>query len=218
MNYAAVDHFFEQQLLASDLIPAQVAAACESAGLPPFSVTPTQGKFLRMLAQLSGARRILEVGTLGGYSTAWFASALPDDGQLITLEIDPARAAIARANLDAVGLGDRVEIRVGSAMDTIPQLVAEAGAKFDFIFVDADKQHTLDYFQWAVQLSRPGTVIVVDNVVRDGEVLNVATEDKHVRGMQRFFAHVATELRVDMTALQTVGEKGWDGFVIGRVL
>ncbi len=217
MDYASVDHFFEQKLLANDGIPAQVTAACAIAGLPPFCVTPTQGKFLRLLAQLSGARRILELGTLGGYSTAWLASALPVDGQLITLEIDSARAAIARANLDAVGLGDRVEIRVGSAMDTMPQLVAEAGAKFDLIFVDADKQHTLDYFQWAIQLSRPGTVIVVDNVVRDGEVLNAATEDKHVRGMQRFFEYVATELRVDVTALQTVGAKGWDGFVIGVV-
>lgn len=212
MDYTSVDRFFETKLLTRDPDPEVVAAACEAAGLPPFSVTPTQGKFLSLLAQLCGARHILEVGTLGGYSTSWLARSLPADGQLITLEIDPARAAIARANL-----GARVEIRVGSAMETLPQLVAEGGVPFDFIFIDADKQHTLDYFQWAVRCAHPGTVIVVDNVVRGGEVLNTQTEDKHVRGMQRFFEYAATQTDVDMTALQTVGAKGWDGLVIGIV-
>jgi predicted O-methyltransferase YrrM len=212
MDSVFVDEFFEKQLLTEDTGPARIGAACEAAGLPPFSVTPTQGKFLQLLAQVSGARRILEVGTLGGYSTAWLAQALPVDGQLITLEIDPERARFARTHLP-----ERVTIRVGSAMETLPQLVAEGSEPFDFVFIDADKQHTLDYFQWAVQLSRPGTVIVVDNVVRDGEILNRATEDKHVRGMQRFFAYAAKQTVVDMTGLQTVGAKGWDGFVLGRV-
>ncbi len=180
-------------------------------GLPAINVAPNQGKLLMLLARAIGARRILEIGTLGGYSTIWLARGLPPGGRLITLEANPAYAEIARANIARAGFGAMVEVRVGQAIDTLPGLAAEA--PFDLIFIDADKEGTPSYFQWAVRLSRRGSLIIVDNVVREGAVLD-ADGDANVQGMRRFFELAATDPRVSGTALQTVGAKGHDGLAI----
>ena len=210
-TWDAVDRFIADQLLEND--PALQAAleASEAAGLPAINVAPNQGKLLMLLARAIGARRILEIGTLGGYSTIWLARGLAPGGRLITLEANPAFAKVARANIAHARLGDMVEVRVGKASDGLPSLTAEA--PFDLVFIDADKEGTPDYFQWAVKLSRRGSLIVVDNVVREGAVLD-ADGDANVQGMRRFLELAATHPRVSGTAIQTVGAKGHDGLAI----
>jgi predicted O-methyltransferase YrrM len=216
-QWTAVDRYFTDLLVTPD--PALDAAlqASAAAGLPAINVAPNQGKFLHLLARISGARRILEIGTLGGYSTIWLARALPADGRLVTLELEPKHAEVARANFARAGLADRVELRLGPAQDLLPQLAAEKGGPFDLIFIDADKASTPDYFAWALKLSRRGSVIVVDNVVRNGAVIDADSNDPSVRGVRRFNQMLAAETRVSATAMQTVGSKGYDGFAIGIV-
>jgi predicted O-methyltransferase YrrM len=211
-TWDAVDRFIADHLVEDDPALSAALEASEAAGLPSINVAPNQGKLLMLLARAIGARRILEIGTLGGYSTIWLARGLPSDGRLITLETNPDYAEVARANIARAGLGEVVELRVGRAQDTLPGLAAEG--PFDLIFVDADKPGTPGYFQWAVKLSRRGSLIVVDNVVREGAVLEGASGDANVQGMRRFFELAATDPRVSGTALQTVGAKGHDGFAI----
>lgn len=189
--------------------------ANRAAGLPAIDVSAPQGKFLHLLAATVGARRILEIGTLGGYSTIWLARALPRDGTVVTIEYEPKNAEVARANIAREGLADRVDLRVGAALDVLPQL--GSGAPFDFSFIDADKAHNADYFDWAVRLSRPGALIVVDNVVREGTVADPRTTDDGGKGARRLFDAVGADPRVSATAIQTVGDKGWDGFLVARV-
>ncbi len=214
--WAAVDDYINGLVVPAD--PALDAAqeASRAADLPAISVSPAQGKFLHLLARIQGARRILEVGTLGGYSTIWMARALPPGGRLVTLEFDPKHAGVARANIARAGLADRVDLRVGRALDALPGLAKDE--KFDLVFIDADKPNTTDYFNWALKLSRRGTVIVVDNVVRDGKVATAPGDaDENVQGMRKFMAALAAETRVSATAIQTVGAKGYDGFAIALV-
>jgi predicted O-methyltransferase YrrM len=216
-QWAAVDKYLAGLLVPAD--PALDAALADSAahGLPAINVSPPQGKFLYLLARIHGARNILEVGTLGGYSAIWLGRALPTGGRLITLESEPKHAAVARANLDRAGLTGVVEIRLGPALETLPKLAAEGRGPFDLVFIDADKPSTADYFAWALKLSRPGTVIVVDNVTRKGGVIDPESTDATVLGMRRFLEALAAERRVTATAIQTVGGKGYDGFAIALV-
>jgi predicted O-methyltransferase YrrM len=213
-TWTAVDEYITSFLVPADDALDGAQEASRAAGLPPISVSAAQGKFLHLLARIHGARRILEVGTLGGYSTIWLARALPPGGRVVTLEFDPKHADVARANIARAGLSDVVEVRVGRAIDTLPTLAG--GAPFDLIFIDADKPSTTDYFQWALKLSRTGTVIVVDNVVRGGKVVT-SPEDKDAEGMRTFMAALGAERRVSATAVQTVGTKGYDGFAIAVV-
>jgi len=209
--------------LASIFTPPDPAldAAVESsakAGLPEIQVAPNQGKLLHILARAVGARAVLEIGTLGGYSTLWLARALPSDGRLISLEIDPKHADVARANLERAGLGGVAEVRVGRALDTLRQIAAERLAPFDMIFIDADKPSIPEYFDWALRLSRRGGLIVVDNVVREGGVADGTSTDANVLGVRRLNERLASELRVSATTIQTVGIKGYDGFTLALVL
>jgi len=216
-QWTAVDDYMIDQLVPPD---AALDAALESsaaAGLPAIHVTPNQGKLLHLLARLVGARRILEIGTLGGYSTIWLARALPADGRLITLEVDPAYAAVAGANIQRAGLAELAQVRVGPAADTLQQLVGAGCKPFDLIFIDADKAATAEYFTWALRLARQGSLIVIDNVVRGGKVLDSASTDPSIQGVRRFFELAASERRVTATAIQTVGSKGYDGFAIALV-
>jgi predicted O-methyltransferase YrrM len=212
-RWAAVDRYLVDLLVTPDPALDDALRACADAGMPAAEVSPLQGKLLHLLARVVGARRILELGTLGGYSTIWLARALPDGGTLVTLEADPGYAAVARANVARAGLSHAVEIRVGPALVTLPELESP----FDLIFIDADKPHNPEYLGWALALSRPGTVIVGDNVVRDGEIADAGSGDPRVQGIRRFFELVAAEPRLDATAIQTVGSKGWDGFVLALV-
>jgi predicted O-methyltransferase YrrM len=199
--------------------PALEAAiqAAADAGLPAHGVTPSQGRLLWLLARLQGARSILELGTLGGYSTIWLGRALPAGGRLITLEADPDYAAVAQVSLARAGLAEVVELRVGGALDTLPRLAAEGAGPFDLIFIDADKQHNPEYLGWALELSRAGTLIVADNVVRDGALIDPVSADPHVRGIRRFHELLSVESRVSATTIQTVGSKGYDGFTLALV-
>ncbi|HEV2989540.1 MAG TPA: O-methyltransferase [Candidatus Angelobacter sp.] len=217
-QWTAVDRYITDLLAPSD--PALDAALQSSAaaGLPAINVAPNQGKFLMLLAQIQGARNILEIGTLGAYSTIWLARALPADGHLITLEADPKHAEVARANIIRAGLAQIVEVRLGPAQETLPRLIAEGAGPFDMIFIDADKPGYPDYFTWSLKLSRRGTVIVADNVIRDGAVIDPASEDPRVQGMRRFNELVAAERRVSATEIQTVGSKGYDGFALMVVI
>jgi predicted O-methyltransferase YrrM len=196
-----------------DLSAAQDAA--KEGGLPAISVSAAQGKMLQVLVQLVGAKRILEIGTLGGYSAIWMARALPADGKLISLEISPKHAEVAHASLERAGVADKVEIRVGAAIDSLPGLTGED--PFDLVFIDADKASNAPYFEWAMKLSHPGTMIIVDNVVRNGGVLEEGSDNPDIVGTRRLFDAVAAEPRFNSTAIQTVGAKGYDGFVIGVV-
>lgn len=216
-RWIEVDHYFEERLVTGEAALEEALAANAAAGLPKIDVSATQGKFLRMLAQIQGARRILEVGTLGGYSTIWLAGGLPPDGRLVTLELVPKHAEVARKNIDRAGYSSVVDVRVGSALELLDGLVAEGGISFDLTFIDADKVTTPDYFDRAVWLSKSGSIIVVDNVVRDGAIIEQRSSDANVRGMQRFLESLAADERVTATALQTVGNKGYDGFVIALV-
>ena len=217
-DWSAVEGWLDAHLLAPDPVLDAVLAANAAAGLPAHDVSPAQGKLLHLLARVAGARAILEIGTLGAYSTIWLARALPDDGRLVTLEADPRHVDVARANLERAGLAARVELRVGAALDTLPLLAAERRAPFDLVFIDADKRSNVAYFDWALRLARRGTVIVVDNVVRDGAVTDASSRDDSVRGVRALVERLANEPRVAATALQTVGRKGWDGFVLAHVL
>jgi len=214
-QWTAVDHYLTDLLLPSD--PALEAAleASAAAGLPSIQVSPTQGKLLHLLAMSLGARKILELGTLGGYSTIWMARALPAGGRLITLEADAKHAEVARANIARAGLANVVDLRLGRAQETLPKLADEA--PFDLIFIDADKTGYPEYFQWAMKLTRRGSVIIADNVVRKGEIVNAASGDANVQGARRFYEMVAREPRVSATAIQTVGSKGYDGFAMAVV-
>lgn len=215
-TWTAVDALFEANLLPSD--PALEAAldASAAAGLPPHAVSPTQGRLLHLLARMIGARRVLEIGTLGGYSTIWLARALPADGRLVTLEISAAHAAVARENLTRAGVGDRVEVRVGDAHEGLAALVAEGAAPFDLVFVDADKKSCLDYLRAARSLVRKGSLLIVDNVVRHGAVLDESGTDANVVGVRATLAALGGE-GLTATAIQTVGRKGYDGFALALV-
>ncbi|MFF9341763.1 MULTISPECIES: O-methyltransferase [unclassified Streptomyces] len=212
-----VDQYVTDLLVPADEALTAALADSAAAGLPEIAVAPNQGKFLHLLARTQGARRILEIGTLGGYSTIWLARALPADGRLITLEHDPRHAGVARGNLARAGLADRVEVRTGPALDTLPLLEEEGAGPFDLVFVDADKANNPHYVTWALKLSRPGTLIVVDNVVRGGRVATEDPSDPAITGTRAMFDLVAREPRLDATALQTVGTKGHDGLLIARV-
>ena len=216
-QWKAVDNYLAGLLVPPDAALDAALEASTAAGLPPINVSPTHGKLLHLLAKMQGARRILEIGTLGGYSTIWLARALPPDGRLITLEADSKHADVARANIARAGVEDLVEMRLGKALDTLPQIAAEKNGPFDLIFIDADKQNIPRYFDWALRLSRSGTLIVVDNVVRGGAVVDAATEDTSVQGVRQFLDIVAREPRVSATAIQTVGLKGYDGFALALV-
>jgi predicted O-methyltransferase YrrM len=185
--------------------------------LPAISVAPNQGKLLQLLARLQGARRILEIGTLGGYSTIWLARALPAGGRIVTLELEQKHADVAQANFARAGVSEVIELRLGRAVDTLAQLATERAGPFDFIFIDADKASMAEYFTWSLKLSRPGSVIVIDNVIRKGAVVDAASEDASVRGVRRFNELLAKEKRVSATTLQTVGSKGYDGFTLALV-
>jgi predicted O-methyltransferase YrrM len=212
--WSAVDRYFTDVFVPPD--PALQAAleASAAAGLPAINVAPTEGKLLQLLARLQGARAILEIGTLGGYSTIWLARALPAGGRLITLEADPRHAEVARENIARAGLAASVEVRVGKALETLPAVAAEGHGPFDLVFIDADKPSNPDYFAWAMRLTRPGSLIIVDNVVRDGAVADPASANPSVLGVRRLNELIAAEPRVSGTAIQTVGSKGYDGLAI----
>lgn len=215
--WTAVDDYVGGLIAHSD--PALDAALADSAaaGLPEIQVSPIQGRLLMILAKSHGSRSILEIGTLGGYSTIWLARALPEGGRLVTLEYEPKHAEVARANIARAGLGALVDIRLGRALDTLPALAGEGAGPFDFIFIDADKEGYPDYLGWALKLSRPGTLIVADNVVRKGAVADGLSRDPLVTGIRRFLELVAAEPRLTATVLQTVGSKGHDGFLLALV-
>jgi predicted O-methyltransferase YrrM len=217
-TWTAVDRYLGEALLPPDPSLEEALRDSAAAGLPEINVTPLQGKFLHLLARIRGARTILELGTLGGYSTIWLARALPPGGRLTTLEIDPKCAGVARRNLARAGVASAVDLRLGPAGELLPQLAAESAGPFDLVFIDADKAGTADYFAWALKLSRVGSVIVVDNVVRKGGIIDANSPDAAIQGMRRFNALVAREPRVSVTALQTVGSKGYDGFAIALVV
>jgi predicted O-methyltransferase YrrM len=215
--WTAVDHYFAEELVPSDAALDQALAMSEAAGLPPHHVAPNQGKLLQLLAQMQGASRILEIGTLGGYSTIWLARAVPQDGCVITLEANPKYAEVAAQNLTRAGLADIVQIQVGLAIDSLNAMVQTGVEPFDLIFIDADKPSNPEYLAASLKLSRPGTVIIGDNVVRAGEVVNADSADPKVQGVRRFCELMAVEPRLSATAIQTVGSKGYDGFAIARV-
>ncbi|MFV0130119.1 O-methyltransferase [Streptomyces sp. HMX112] len=216
-RWTAVDGYLTELLAPADEALTAALAASDAAGLPPIAVAPNQGKLLHLLARIQGARTVLEIGTLGGYSTIWLARALPADGRLVSLEYDPAHADVARANLDRAGLGQIAEVRTGAALDLLPRLAEEGAGPFDFVFIDADRVNNARYVAWALELTRPGGVIVVDNVVRGGRVTEAGSDDPGLRGTREAFELVAREPRLDATAVQTVGTKGYDGLLLARV-
>ncbi|MBW7879586.1 MAG: O-methyltransferase [Anaerolineae bacterium] len=215
--WTAVDDYVQRMLIAPNPVLDAALVSSAEAGLPDIQVAPNQGMLLHLLARMQHPKRILEIGTLGGYSTIWLAMALAPGGRLITLEYEPRHAQVAQENIARAGLTDRVEIRVGRALDSLAQLAAEGLDSFDLIFIDADKPNNPDYFRWALALSRPGTAIIVDNVVRDGRVVDDASTDGSVRGVREMFDVIAAEPRVDATAIQTVGVKGYDGLLLALV-
>jgi predicted O-methyltransferase YrrM len=214
-QWSDVDAYIINHLVPYDSDLAETLAANQAAALPSIDVAPNQGKFLHILARLARATRILEIGTLGGYSTIWLARALPQNGALISLEFSPDHARVARANIERAGLSHLVTIHVGPALQSLPKL--DPAALFDLIFIDADKRNNPDYLDWAIKLSHPGTLILVDNVVREGAILNPDDPSPDVQGIRQFFADLAQENRVTATALQTVGMKGWDGLAVAIV-
>jgi predicted O-methyltransferase YrrM len=213
-----VDQYFADALIAPGDGFNAALDANRKANLPAIDVTPLQGKFLEILARATGSKRILEIGTLGGYSTLWLARALPEDGAVVTLELEPRHAEVAQQNLEAAGLAHRVDLRIGPAAKTLATLVHEHTCPFDFIFIDADKAGYPEYLQWSLKLSHPGTLIVADNVVRDGKVIDPEDPDPNIRGVRRFTEMISGEPRLSATALQTVAGKGYDGFIIAVVL
>jgi predicted O-methyltransferase YrrM len=216
-QWTAVDQYFIRALDPPDPALESALAASDAAGLPPIQVTANQGKLLHLMVRMCGARRILEIGTLGGYSTIWLARALAPGGSLVTLELDEKHAAVARENVKRAGVADAVEVVVGPAIETLPRLAAAGGEPFDFTFIDADKANIAEYFRWSLRLSRVGSVIVFDNVVRKGAVVDADSADPNVRGVRRLVEALAAEPRVTATVIQTVGGKGWDGFAVAVV-
>ncbi|MGW0021927.1 O-methyltransferase [Rhodococcus sp. NPDC003382] len=214
-TWQTTDAYLTDTLIGPDDALDSALATNADRGLPPIDVSAPQGKFLHLLARAIGARKILEIGTLGGYSTIWFARAVGEAGRVVTLEYEPHHAEVARGNLDRAGVGDIVDIRVGAALDSLPDLGSEA--PFDLVFIDADKENNPRYVRAALELSRPGTVIVVDNVVRGGSITNAELDDERVRASREVLELIAAEPRLDGTALQTVGSKGWDGFALALV-
>ncbi|MBA3874171.1 MAG: O-methyltransferase [Anaerolineae bacterium] len=217
-QWTAVDNYFDGLFAPSDDVLSAALQATTDAGLPAISVSPSQGKLLHLLAKMHNVRSILEIGTLGGYSTIWLARALPADGRLISLELDPAHAAVARANIARAGLAAHVEVRVGKAIESLPQLDESGAGPFDLVFIDADKVSTPDYLTWAFRLTKPGSLIIIDNVVRSGAVAEPTTTDPNVQGVQKALAMLAADKRVISAATQTVGSKGYDGFAIAFVV
>ena len=215
-SWPAVDEYISVHLLTPDSALADALRHNATHGLPPIDVSAPQGKMLMLLAQMAGAKHILEVGTLGGYSTIWLARALPDDGRLVSLEINPDYAKVACENLNRAGLGRKVEILTGAALDSLNNM--QPSTPFDFVFIDADKQNNVNYVEQAIHLARSGATIIVDNVVRDGGVLDASSDDDRIIGTRKLFEHIANHPRLDATAIQTVGDKGWDGFLLARLL
>jgi predicted O-methyltransferase YrrM len=214
----AVDRYFVELFHLTDPALEETLRSTERAGLPSIQVSALQGRLLHLLAQVQGARRILEIGTLGGYSSIWLARALPPGGRLISLELEPHHAEVARANLGSAGVADRAEVRVGPALESLAQLQAEGAAPFDLVFIDADKESYPEYLAWAVRLARPGTLIVADNVIRNGTIVDAHHPDPRVQGIRRFFERMAAEPRLEAAPLQMVGSKGYDGWAIARVI
>jgi predicted O-methyltransferase YrrM len=215
--WTAVDNYLVEKLIPADAALKAAREANAESKLPAIDVSPTQGKLLYLLAKIQGARRILEVGTLGGYSTIWLARALPDDGRLVTLEVEKRHAEVALQNIERAGLTSQVELRLAPAAESLAALVLEKVEPFDLIFIDADKPNSPVYLEWTLRLARTGTIVVVDNVIRDGEVINASSTDESVRGTRRLFDLIASERRLEATALQTVGSKGYDGLVVAVV-
>ncbi|WEK00292.1 MAG: O-methyltransferase [Candidatus Sphingomonas phytovorans] len=215
--WTAVDDYIVGHLIGADAALDAALVANEAGGLPPIDVSAAQGKMLHLLARSAGARRILEVGTLGGYSTIWLARALPEDGRLVTLELESHHADVARGNVAVAGLAGKVDIRVGPAIESLDAMIAASEGPFDFIFIDADKPSNVAYLRAALALGRPGTTIIVDNVIREGGVLDAASDDDRIRGTRALFEAVAAEPRLSATAVQTVGAKKWDGFLLAMV-
>jgi len=221
--WGAVDDYIAEMLVPEAAALEFVCESAENAGLPPIAVTPSQGKLLELLARMHGARTILELGTLAGYSTIWLARAVGPGGRVVTLEAEPRYAEVARANIARAGVAEIVEIHIGPALQTLPELSADGAGPFDLIFIDADKENYPGYLDWSLKLARPGTVIVGDNVVRDGAILEPGAPDPLtgstdlVAGVRRFYELLSTEPRVSATAIQTVGAKGYDGFALGLV-
>ncbi len=215
--WTAVERYLVDSVIDSDPVLEEVLRSNAAAGLPSIDVAPNEGKLLYLLAKIRGAKHILEIGTLGGYSTIWLARSLPADGKLLTLEVSAKHAEVASRNIDSAGLSGKADVRLGPASESLAKLVEAGAAPFDFIFIDADKPSNPDYLQWALKLSRSGTVIVVDNVIREGAVIDAASKDASVQGVRRLFAMIEAEPRIDATALQTLGSKGYDGFVMGVV-
>ena len=216
-TWTAVDEYVKEKLIGIDDALDAALTNSEMSDLPPISVAPNQGKFLNMLARIQGAKSILEIGTLGAYSTIWLAWALPDGGQLVSLEADQKHADVAQQNIEHAGLADRVEIMQGPALDTLPGLISDKRAPFDLVFIDADKQNNPAYVNWAMKMTRPGSLIIVDNVVRGGTIAETQSDDPDVQGAQALFDLIEQEPKLDATALQTVGVKGYDGLVIALV-
>lgn len=216
-TWAAVDQYLVDLFVGRDEALTSALKANADAGLPGIDVAPNQGKLLMLIARLSGARNVLELGTLGGYSTVWLARGLPEDGRVVTLEAVPQHAEVARANVGRAGVGGRVDIRVGAALDTLPKLEAEQAGPFDVVFIDADKENYPHYLEWALKLTRPGSVIIGDNAIRKGHVIDADSDDENVRATRSFLELAAADPRLDATAVQTVGSKGWDGFLLAIV-
>ncbi|NEU31245.1 O-methyltransferase [bacterium LRH843] len=216
-NWNDVDLYFSAKLHSTDSIMDSILIANSEANLPAIDVSPNQGKLLYLLAKLRGAKNILEIGTLGGYSTVWLGRALPEDGQVITLEFNSNHAKVAVDNIRNAGLGNKVEVIVGPALESLPILKDKGFSSFDFIFIDADKSNNAHYLKWALEYSKPGTVIIGDNIVRNGNVIDDHSEDLNVQGIRQFIDLLSEESRIDSTAIQTVGSKGYDGFVLGVV-
>lgn len=216
--WTAVDDYINSLLVPSDPVLDAALASSTAANLPAIQVSPPQGKMLHMLARLIGARNVLEIGTLGGYSTIWLARALPPAGRVLTLEANPKHTDVARANFARAGLTNVIELRLGKALDLLPDVAAEGRGPFDLIFIDANKSNMPEYFDWSVKLSRRGSLIVADNVIRHGDVLDATSDDADIQGVRRFTERVAADSRVSATAIQTVGSKGYDGFALIIVL
>src|SRR2546425_1291779 len=216
-QWTKVDSYLNRLFAPSDPALETTLKTSKTAGLPAISVTANQGKLLHLLARAQRAKKILEIGTLGGYSTIWLARALPQNGHLVTLEADPKHAKVAKANIARAGLGKIVELRLGNARETLPLLVAKKQGPFDLIFIDADKPGYPIYLEWSLKLSHPGTLIIADNVVREGKVIEPSRKDPNVQGIRKFNKLLSTDARLSATAIQMVGSKGWDGFAVGLV-